>query len=90
MAPIIYEIDPDADTVIILQNASTVFAPWSETGECFSQTQAGTETIAGFEIDIGDMIKYLKTSESNNSEQRLLGARAGTAPQVDRKSSTPK
>jgi hypothetical protein len=30
MAPKVYEVDPKADTVIILRNASTAFAPWQE------------------------------------------------------------
>jgi hypothetical protein len=30
MAPVIHEIDPDADTLIILRNPSIVFAPWEE------------------------------------------------------------
>jgi hypothetical protein len=30
MAPKVYEVDPKADTVIILRNASTGFALWQE------------------------------------------------------------
>ncbi|KAF2026285.1 hypothetical protein EK21DRAFT_103357 [Setomelanomma holmii] len=33
MAPIIHEIDPKADTVIILRNPSTAFAPWPQVEE---------------------------------------------------------
>jgi hypothetical protein len=33
MAPTTHEIDPDADTVITLKNASAVFAPWDAKGD---------------------------------------------------------
>jgi hypothetical protein len=62
MAPVTHEIDPDADTIIILKNASIVFAPWNESMDVQGQARVSTilEAASDYRREISTFQKKKK------------------------------
>jgi hypothetical protein len=77
MAPIIHEIDPDADTLIVLRNASTVFAPWYKNEKGQAQSQMN--------LDATDDNAYslVKSFKKKKAKKTSMGARAPNGLHAD-------